>query len=32
MRDMMGMEIGDGTAQVSKIVVARQLLGRASAP
>lgn len=32
MRDIMGMEIGDGTAQVSKIVVARQLLGRASAP
>ena len=32
MRDIMGMEIGDGTAQVSKIVVARQLLGRGSAP
>ena len=32
MRDIMGMEIGDGTAQVSKIVVARQLLGWASAP
>ena len=32
MRDIMGMEIGDGTAQVAKLVVARQLLGRASAP
>ena len=32
MRDMMGMEIGDGTAQVSKLVVARQLLGRDAAP
>ena len=32
MRDMMGMEIGDGTAQDSKIVVARQLLGREFAP
>ena len=32
MRDIMGMEIGDGTAQVSKLVVARQLLGRVAAP
>ena len=32
MRDIMGMEIGDGTAQVSKLVVARQLLGRDAAP
>jgi cyclohexanecarboxyl-CoA dehydrogenase len=28
LRDVIGLEIGDGTAQVSKIVVARELLGR----
>ncbi|BCJ68778.1 acyl-CoA dehydrogenase family protein [Polymorphospora rubra] len=32
MRDVMGLEIGDGTAQVTKLVVARLLLGRDSAP
>ncbi|MGH3388078.1 MAG: acyl-CoA dehydrogenase family protein [Actinomadura sp.] len=32
MRDVMGLEIGDGTAQVTRLVVARQLLGRAYAP
>jgi cyclohexanecarboxyl-CoA dehydrogenase len=28
LRDVIGLEIGDGTAQVSKIVIARELLGR----
>lgn len=32
MRDIMAMEIGDGTAQVSKLVAARQLMGREAAP
>ena len=32
LRDIIGLEIGDGTAQIAKLVVARQLLGRASAP
>jgi cyclohexanecarboxyl-CoA dehydrogenase len=32
MRDVMGLEIGDGTAQATKLVVARLLLGRDSAP
>lgn len=32
LRDVIGLEIGDGTAQVSKLVIARSLLGRACAP
>lgn len=32
LRDVIGLEIGDGTAQVSKLVIARHLLGRESAP
>jgi cyclohexanecarboxyl-CoA dehydrogenase len=32
LRDVIGLEIGDGTAQVSKRVIARTLLGRACAP
>jgi cyclohexanecarboxyl-CoA dehydrogenase len=32
LRDVIGLEIGDGTAQVSQLVVARSLLGRAYAP
>lgn len=32
MRDVIGLEIGDGTAQVSKLVIARNLLGRSFAP
>ncbi|GAA4617113.1 acyl-CoA dehydrogenase family protein [Saccharopolyspora hordei] len=32
LRDVIGLEIGDGTAQVSKLVIARGLLGRAHAP
>jgi cyclohexanecarboxyl-CoA dehydrogenase len=32
LRDVIGLEIGDGTAQISKIVVARELMGRASLP
>lgn len=32
LRDVIGLEIGDGTAQVSKLVIARNLLGRTSAP
>ena len=32
LRDVIGLEIGDGTAQVSQLVIARDLLGRAYAP
>lgn len=32
LRDVMGFEIADGTAQVAKLVVARSLFGRAYAP
>lgn len=32
MRDAMGFEIADGTAQIAKLVVARELLGREFAP
>jgi cyclohexanecarboxyl-CoA dehydrogenase len=32
LRDVIGLEIGDGTAQVSSLVIARHLLGRAFAP
>ena len=31
LRDVIGLEIGDGTAQVSKIVIARELFGRVPA-
>lgn len=32
LRDVIGLEIGDGTAQVSKLVISRALLGRPFAP
>jgi cyclohexanecarboxyl-CoA dehydrogenase len=32
MRDVMGLELGDGTAQITKLVVARLLFGRDAAP
>jgi len=32
LRDVLGFEIGDGTAEVMKIVVARELMGRESLP
>jgi cyclohexanecarboxyl-CoA dehydrogenase len=32
MRDVIGLEIGDGTAEVMKMIVARQLMGRESTP
>ncbi|MGH3261321.1 MAG: acyl-CoA dehydrogenase family protein [Trebonia sp.] len=32
LRDVIGLEIGDGTAQAAKLVVARHLLGRTFAP
>jgi cyclohexanecarboxyl-CoA dehydrogenase len=32
LRDVIGLEIGDGTAQIAKLVVARHLLGRPYAP
>lgn len=32
LRDVLGLEIGDGTAQIAKLVVARHLLGREYAP
>jgi cyclohexanecarboxyl-CoA dehydrogenase len=32
MRDVIGLEIGDGTAEVMKVIVARELLGRESLP
>ncbi|WP_123809247.1 hypothetical protein [Kyrpidia tusciae] len=32
LRDVIGLEIGDGTAQTQKIVIARELLGREFKP
>jgi alkylation response protein AidB-like acyl-CoA dehydrogenase len=32
MRDAMGFEIADGTAQIAKLVVARAVFGRGYAP
>jgi cyclohexanecarboxyl-CoA dehydrogenase len=32
MRDVIGLEIGDGTAQIMKLLVARALLGNAARP
>jgi len=32
MRDVIGLEIGDGTAEVMKIIVARELMGRQALP
>ena len=32
MRDVIGLEIGDGTAQIMKMIVARELMGRESLP
>ncbi|MFQ5899384.1 MAG: acyl-CoA dehydrogenase family protein [Candidatus Methylomirabilia bacterium] len=32
LRDVMGLEIGDGTAEIMKVIVARELMGRESLP
>jgi cyclohexanecarboxyl-CoA dehydrogenase len=32
LRDVMGLQIGDGTAQIQKIIIARELMGRAYLP
>jgi cyclohexanecarboxyl-CoA dehydrogenase len=32
LRDVMGLEIGDGTAQIMKVIVARELMGRETLP
>ena len=32
LRDVIGLEIGDGTAEVMRIVVARELMGREAVP
>ncbi|MGB1547399.1 MAG: cyclohexanecarboxyl-CoA dehydrogenase [Alphaproteobacteria bacterium] len=32
LRDVMGLEIGDGTAQIQKIVIARERIGRVAVP
>ncbi len=32
LRDVIGLEIGDGTAQITKVIVARELMGRESLP
>jgi cyclohexanecarboxyl-CoA dehydrogenase len=32
MRDLIGLEIGDGTAEVMKVIVARELMGRDTLP
>jgi cyclohexanecarboxyl-CoA dehydrogenase len=32
MRDVIGLEIGDGTAEIMKVIVARELLGRETLP
>lgn len=31
-RDVMGLQIGDGTAQIMKLIIARQRIGRGMAP
>jgi len=32
LRDVIGLEVGDGTAQIMKVIVARELMGRESLP
>ncbi len=32
MRDVLGLQIGDGTAQIMKLIIARQSAGRQFAP
>jgi len=32
LRDVMGLEIGDGTAQIMKVIIARELMGREALP
>ncbi len=32
LRDVIGLEIGDGTAEVMKLIVARELMGRETLP
>jgi cyclohexanecarboxyl-CoA dehydrogenase len=32
LRDTPGLQIGDGTAQIMKLIIARQRVGRALAP
>ncbi|HEY3064172.1 MAG TPA: acyl-CoA dehydrogenase family protein [Methylomirabilota bacterium] len=32
LRDVIGLEIGDGTAEIMKVIVARELMGRGSLP
>ena len=32
MRDVIGLEIGDGTAQIMKTLVAREIIGKAARP
>ena len=32
LRDVIGFEIGDGTAEVMKLIVARELMGREALP
>ena len=32
LRDVLGLQIGDGTAQIMKLIIARRKLGRALAP
>jgi cyclohexanecarboxyl-CoA dehydrogenase len=32
LRDVLGLQIGDGTAQIMKMIIARNIAGRAYAP
>ena len=32
LRDVLGLQIGDGTAQIMKLIISRQKLGRELAP
>jgi hypothetical protein len=32
MRDVIGLEIGDGTAQIMKTIVAREIIGKTARP
>jgi cyclohexanecarboxyl-CoA dehydrogenase len=32
MRDVLGLQIGDGTAQIQKMIIAREIVGRVAVP
>ena len=32
LRDVLGLQIGDGTAQIQKMIIAREMIGRVAVP